>query len=100
QLLSSEAWAETPYTRDRWRHIELCQNAAKLAERLALAKLRQQAEVVLRVATRGVQAAQNEGLRFESFVRKAELTISGAKRASFVINHPRQADNALRLGII
>jgi hypothetical protein len=100
QLLSSEASAETPYTRNRWRHIELIPNAAKLAERLALAKLRQEAEVSLRVATRGVQTAQNEGLRFENFVRKAELTISGVKRANFVINHSRQAENALRLGII
>jgi hypothetical protein len=100
QVLCSDPSATTPYTKDRWRLIELTQDAAKLATRLSLAGLHREAEVAMRVATLGVEAAQHEGLLFDGFLRQADLTISGAKRSNVVLNHPRQADNAMRLGVI
>jgi hypothetical protein len=44
--------------------------------------------------------AKAHGLAYDHYARDAEEVIAGRRRSQVVLNHPRQADNALRLGVI
>lgn len=100
QTLNLESLKRTPYTQDRWRLIELTQDAATIAARLWIAGRHSDANWSLQVANRGVLAAKGEGLSFENCTTDAERTIAGSKSARLTLNSLRQADNAFRLGVI
>jgi hypothetical protein len=74
--------------------------AGKLAIRLSQAGLSEQASRALDVARNGLQEAQKHGLTYGPYVREPEDVLAGRRRPQVVLNHRRQADNALRLGVI
>ena len=100
ERITSDPWQESPYARHPWRRIALTEPVGKLVVRLSLAHLRNQAVQALAIARRGLQEAQKCGLNYEPYVREPEEILAGRKRAQVVLNHRRQAGNALRLGVI
>jgi len=100
ERITSSSWQQSSYARHPWRWIALTAPAGKLAIRLSLAGLREQALRALAVARSGLQEAQKHGLSYEPFVREPEEVLAGRRRAQVVLNHQRQAENALRLGLI
>jgi len=100
ERITSDRWQQSTYAKHPWHRMALSAPAGKLAMRLSLAGLREQASQALAVARRGLQEAQKHGLSYEPFVREPEDVLAGRRRAQIVLNHQRQADNALRLGVI
>jgi hypothetical protein len=100
ERITSAPWQQSPYAQDSWRRVVLIEPAGKLASRLSLVGFQEQAARALAVARDGLLEAQNRQLSYEHFVRDPEDALAGSRRAHVVINHQRQADNALRLGVI
>src|SRR5579859_4218607 len=99
--ITSAPWQESPYAQHRWRRMDLTEPAGKLASRLSVAGLHEQAGRALDVARSGLREAQKRPLlNFDRYVREPEDVMTGKRRLQVVINHQRQADNALRLGVI
>lgn len=98
--ITSSAWQQSSYARHPERWMALTAPAGKLAVRLYLAGLHEQASRALAIARRGLQEAQKHDLSYECFVREPEEVLAGKRRAQVVLNHQRQADNALRLGLV
>jgi hypothetical protein len=99
--ITSDPWqAPSPYARDRQQLLALTEPSGRLATRLAIARQAAEARRALSIAQGGLRVAQEEGLIYEQYVREAEAALAGTKRAKVVINHPRQANHALRLGVI
>jgi hypothetical protein len=100
EQITSAPWQQSSYASHPWRWMALTAPAGKLATRLSLAGLRDQASRALTVARSGLQQAQKHGLRYEPYVSEPQEVLAGRRRAHVVLNHQRQADNALRLGVI
>lgn len=100
ERITSAAWQRSPYAQHPWRWTALTEPAGKLAIRLSLAGLHKQASRALAIARSGLREAQKRDLVHEPYVRPAEDLLAGRRRVQVVINHQRQADNALRLGVI
>jgi hypothetical protein len=100
ERITSGPWRQSSYAQHSWRRIALTEPAGKLAIRLSLAGLREPAAQALAVAREGLQGAQDHQLSYERFVPDLEDILAGRRRIQVVINHKRQATNALRLGII
>ena len=80
--------------------MDLTEPASKLCQRLIACGDRVGAERAIKVAREGLRKAQALGLIYEPFVSAASEVMEGKRKPRFVINHPRQLDNALRLGAI
>jgi hypothetical protein len=100
QIRSSEWLESSKYARDENQLLSLTDPAGKLAERLALTRLRAEAEAALEVARGGLAVAERMELNFAGYVLGAEAALAGDKVPRVVVSHPRQAANALRLGLI
>ncbi|HET9177391.1 MAG TPA: hypothetical protein VFQ24_03450 [Terriglobia bacterium] len=100
EQVTSPKWQQSSYASHPWRWLALTEPAGKLATRLSLAGLSEQASRALAIARRGLQEAEKQGLKYEVYVREPEEVMAGERRAQVVLNHKRQADNALRLGLI
>jgi hypothetical protein len=100
ERITSAPWQQSPYAHHSWRRTALTEPAGKLASRLSVVGLREQAGRALAVARSGLREAQERQLNYDIFVRAPEDILKGKRRAQVVINHQRQADNALRLGAI
>lgn len=100
EQITSAEWQQSSYASHPWKWLALTEPAGKLATRLDLAGLSEQASRALSIARRGLREAEREGLNYEVYVREPEEVISGERRPQVVLNHIRQADNALRLGLI
>jgi len=98
--ITSSTWQVSSYAKHPWRRMALTAPAGKLAIRLSLAGRLEQASRALDVARAGLEEAQKDGLSYAPYVREPEDVLAGRRRAQVVLNHKRQADNALRLGII
>ena len=88
------------YAQDRQQRLALTEPAGRLATRLAIAQRTAGARRSLAVAQEALRVAKAEGLSYDHYVREPEAVLAGTKRSQVVINHPRQAENALRLGLI
>jgi hypothetical protein len=80
--------------------MDLTEPASKLCQRLIACDDRAGAERAIKVAREGLRKAQAHGLIYEPFVNAAQEVMEGKRKPRFVLNHPRQLDNALRLGAI
>ena len=100
ERVSSGPWQQSSYAHHPWRRIALTEPAGELASRLWQVGLREQASRALDVARSGLREAENHRLNYGRCVRVAEDIFAGRRRAQVVIKHRRQADNALRLGVI
>jgi hypothetical protein len=101
QRITSASWQQSPYANHPWRRLALTEPASKLATRLSLTHLRDEASQALDVARSGLaEAKKTRYLNYDPFVRMAEDALAGRRRTQVVINHRRQADNAFRLGVI
>ena len=80
--------------------MDLTEPASKLCQRLIACGDRAGAERAIKVAREGLRKAQARSLFYDSFVDAASGVMDGARKPRFVLNHPRQLDNALRLGAI
>lgn len=100
ERITSASCQRSPYASNPWRRVALTEPASKLATRLSLTGLRDQAFQALAVARSGLEEANNRGLNYGHFVRMAEDALARRRRIQVVINHRCQADNALRLGVI
>ncbi|WP_438040241.1 hypothetical protein [Sorangium sp. So ce128] len=100
ERIMSKPWQRSRYARDEHQRIDLIEPAAKLATRFALAGRRAEAEFSLAVARDGLRIATALGLFYDRVVREAEEAVVGKRRPKVVLNHPVQAANAYRLGII
>ena len=98
--ITSAKWQQSRYASYSWRWLALTEPTGKLATRLSLSGLSKQASRALAIARRGLEEAEKQGLNFEMYVREPEEVMAGERRAQVVLNHKRQADNALRLGLI
>jgi hypothetical protein len=98
--ISSQKWQASSYASDPYRKIDLIKPSATLASRLVLAKTIDLAKEALDVARSGLEIAKSKRLSFGYYVKDAERIIKGKKRLQVRLNHQRQAENALRLGII
>lgn len=98
ERITSTPWQQSPYTHDPRRRIALTEPAGKLAARLAMGGLNEQAARSLSFARTGFFDGNN--LQYDLFLRGSGDVAGGRKRSQVVISHQRQADNALRLGII
>lgn len=100
ERITCAPWQQSPYAQGSSRRIALTEPAGKLASRLSVVGLHEQATRALDVARSGLREAQKRQLNYDIFVRDPEDILTGKRRAQVVINHQRQADNALRLGAI
>ena len=97
ERINSPQWKRSPYASHPWRIVALTEPACRLATRLSAGKLQEQAERALAVARMGRDATD---LNYGPMVRLAEDAVAGRRQTQVTIKHQRQADNALRLGII
>lgn len=98
--ITSASWQISPYASHWHRRVALIEPASKLAKRLSLTGLREQAMQALSVAHAGLEEANKGHLNYGPYVWAAEDVLSGKRRTQVAISHRRQADNALRLGVI
>ncbi|WP_437723620.1 J domain-containing protein [Sorangium sp. So ce861] len=100
ERITSKPWQRSRYARNEYQRIDLIEPAAKLATRLELAGRHAEAELSLAVAREGLRVATALELSYDRVVQEAEEAVAGRRRPKLVLNHPRQAANAHRLGII
>jgi hypothetical protein len=100
ERITSAPWQQSCYAQDSWRRIALTEPAAKIAGRLSLVRLREQAVQALTIARGGLREAQKRGLSCEQYIRDAEDILAGRRHVRVSLSHQRQANNALRLGVI
>jgi hypothetical protein len=108
QIAIAREWRQSAYARDILQQKILASWAAKLATRLTLAGMWDQARFSLEVAKKtfsevekkSARAGQGMGMSFGSFWRDVQAAVDGIRKPRFVLNHRRQTDNALRLNII
>lgn len=98
--LASAAWSAARGAVDPWQRIQLIEPCARLAVRLHLAGQFDAARRVLKESVRCLTVARAKGLNFEFYVRDAEAALDRKKKVTVTLNHHRQAENALRLGVI
>jgi hypothetical protein len=79
-----------------WRVAELC----RLSTLLAACGCRDDAHEVLGRAAALNDLASARGLRFGGLVTRAAETVANPSRLRLILNHRRQAENALRLGLV
>jgi hypothetical protein len=97
EALMSDASSGTPFMRRPFRLMRLTQDATKLMSRLTLTHMDRE----IAVAERAVRKIEAEELRSNETSSEVSLGISWPPRSpKVVLNHIRQAENALRLGII
>lgn len=99
QLTTGE-WDSASWSQNADHLLSWTFRTATLAERLALAGMRDEAEAVLIFARKGYAVSQKRGLTFGHVLRDTEAVIAGTRTISIRIQHPRQAANAQRLGLI
>jgi hypothetical protein len=80
--------------------MDLTEPASKLCQRLIACGDCVGAERAIKVAREGLRKAQVRGLVYEPLVNAAREVMEGDRKPRFVLNHPRQLDNAFRLGAI
>lgn len=80
--------------------LGLIGSVSKLVMRLARASEVETAERLLPLLRRGVAVAQKRELFMDHYLDEAEQAVSGNKTVQVRLNHPRQAANALELGLI
>jgi hypothetical protein len=97
ERINSPLWKQSPCASHPWRLIALTEPACKLATRLSLTQLKDEAVRALAVARMGRDATD---LNYGPMVRLAEEALAGKRQTQVSIKHRRQADNALRLGVI
>ena len=100
ERVTSDAWQRSAYASHPWERMNLAEPAGKLATRLAVAGRREDAQQALAVAREAARLAKAHGLSYDHFIGDAADVIAGHRRSQVVLNHPRQAENALRLGVI
>jgi len=100
QQITSAEWQQSSYASHPWRWLALTEPAGKLAARLYLAGISDKASRALAIARMGLRVAEEQGLNYEVYVREPEEVVAGKRKSQLVLNHKRQADNALRLGLI
>ena len=98
--ITSAAWRGDFFRQDKNRRIALTEVSGTLATRLVAAGLTTEAHQALAVAEKCLRAATSEGLFYDVYVKGARDAVGGLRRPRIVLNHPRQAEHALRLGII
>jgi hypothetical protein len=97
ERINSPLWKQSPYASHPWRLIALTEPACKLTTRLSVTQLKDEAVRALAVARMGRDATD---LNYGPMVRLAEEALAGKRQTQVSIKHRRQADNALRLGVI
>lgn len=86
-----------------WRWINLIQPSLQLAERLAAAHRREQAQHVICLIEASVDEVKMTELNYNYFavgLQKTRDVVNGERAPRFVVNHLRQLENAYRLGAI
>lgn len=79
-----------------WGVEEVC----RLATLLAASSRNDDAHVVLGMAKALSDMAAERGLRFENLIDRAGEILTDSTKLRLILNHPRQAENALRLHLI
>jgi hypothetical protein len=101
ERITSPEWQRSPYARDRHQRLTLTEPAGRLATRLAVVRNAAAAWRAVAVAEASLRVAEAEGLHYEQFVPDdVQAILAGTKWSPVVVSHPRQAENAFRLGVI
>lgn len=98
--ITSDELRNTRYVEARSGWPSLVEPATQLASRLVACGRTVDARWSLEIAKRMLDAEHLSNPYFPGLLKSTEAAIDGAKRVSVVINHPRQAEHALRLGAI
>lgn len=99
-MLASDDWMASDYARNVQVRSTLLFACSSLAGRLWAAGLREQAREVYKVAEQALRIVIDGGLNLGNVLSEADKYIKQGQKLRIVLNHPRQADNALRLGLI
>jgi hypothetical protein len=98
--LASDEWACSAYAQHPRTQANLLFPCSTLAGRLWAAGLRDQAQEVYQIAEGSLRVAEANDLFLGGGLSEATFYMKEGRKLRFVLNHRRQADNALRLGLI
>lgn len=98
--LTSDAWLTSDYGRDSRTRLKLIQPCSILAGRLWGAGLRERAREIYEVGTELLRVARKNRSASGLSLYDADKYIKNRLPFRFNLNHRRQADNAMRLGMI
>lgn len=98
--ITSADWAPTTKTRDPQTRVDLLGPCSTLAGRLWAAGMRDRAMEVYRFAEALLAIARTKGMYEGGGLWNADPYIKDGQKLRIILNHRRQADNALRLGLI
>ncbi len=99
-MLASDDWMTSDYARNVQVRSTLLFACSSLAGSLWAAELREQAREVYKVAEQALRVVIAGGLNLGNVLSEADKYIKQGQKLRIVLNHHRQADNALRLGLI
>ncbi|HEX4056525.1 MAG TPA: J domain-containing protein [Tepidisphaeraceae bacterium] len=108
RILVSSEWRLVGAVRQHQSKSGLCEDCAKLATRLALAGMQNEAKFALQILEEGVSERQimlgTIGLlnvpSSTGVLENIRAVLQGTRKPNIVLNHRRQADNAVRLNIV
>lgn len=98
--LATDEWRASSYARHPRVRSDLLIPCSTLAVRLWTAGLKDQAQDVYKFAESTLRVPDQHGRYHEGGLFEADRYIKQGQKLRVVLNHHRQADNALRLGII
>jgi len=100
QELTTGEWNSTRWTNDKEHLLNWTNLTACLAVRLARIGLRDEAEAALVFTRKGFAESIKRGLTYGFVLKNAEESVASGQKFSVQVLYPRQAIQALRLGLI